>query len=142
MGASTRRGRECSKCGKNRSLALFATSRARVCDVCKRETRRKAHRKQTVAVYDITPVEYDRILKAQDGGCGGCGRAPRRNEWFDVDHDHRLEAAGETPRACVRGLLCRACNRKVLPYARNNPDTLRRLADYLEEPPAVKVLYP
>jgi hypothetical protein len=37
-------------------------------------------------------------------------------------------------------LACRACNRKVLAYARDNPETLRRAADMLERPPAIEAI--
>lgn len=137
--ASTAR-KVCTKCGVGRALSSYTSERGRVCAPCRKATRQKAHRVQRVAVYGITVAEYEAILAEQDGGCGGCGREPRRNEKFDVDHDHEKERAGLPPRGCVRGLLCRACNRKVLPYARNNPETLRRLAAYLDFPPAWRVL--
>lgn len=54
-----------------------------------------------------------------------------------VDHDHELAKSHPHPvsrgcKACVRGLLCRPCN-SMLGFARDDPDTLRSAADYIEE---------
>jgi hypothetical protein len=50
-----------------------------------------------------------------------------------VDHDH---AIGGSPLLSVRGLLCIYCNKYVLGNAKAwTPDTFRRAADYLENPP-------
>lgn len=49
--------------------------------------------------YGITPEEYEKLLKSQEGLCAnlGCG-----NLATDVDHCHKI---GE-----MRGLLCNGCN--------------------------------
>jgi hypothetical protein len=78
----------------------------------------------------LGPGEYARLLAAQDGVCAGC--AEPRNYRLDVDHCHKT--------GLVRGLLCRGCNRHVLKRARDNPHTLRRLAEYLTDPPAARIL--
>lgn len=75
--------------------------------------------------YGLTPEQFDSMLAAQGGICPGCKTATpggQFNQWH-VDHDHETGA--------VRGLLCRKCN-LLLGYAKDNPDTLRRLAEYLE----------
>jgi hypothetical protein len=136
----------CKRCGKARALRMFASPKARVCNPCKRSNNRRASRALRVKqTYGITLVEYDAILKAQDGKCAGCGGVRPYN--LHVDHDHRLEAfyveQGASPqeaaRLSVRGLLCARCN-KVLRDVRDGGETLRRLADYLDDPPARKVL--
>lgn len=82
--------------------------------------------------YKVSRVDYDAMWANQDGLCAGCGtglltlnRAPH------VDHDHSCCSGKIACGKCVRGLLCSRCN-IVLGQARDNPDTLRRLADYLE----------
>jgi hypothetical protein len=77
--------------------------------------------------YGLTLEAYDAILAAQGGRCPGCGTAINRTLQgrLAVDHDH---ATGQ-----IRGLLCSGCNLAV-GNARDNPSTLRNLADYLERP--------
>lgn len=133
--------RPCSRCGLKKLETSYTSARGKLCSVCRKKSGRTHARGSRIqSTYGITLKEYDAILAFQSGGCGGCARPPRAGENFDVDHDHALEKAGYPLRAQIRGLLCRACNRKVLPYARNNPETLKRLADYLENPPAMAVL--
>jgi hypothetical protein len=77
--------------------------------------------------YGLTEEQYLELYKSARGACQVCGtvptgRGPYRS--LNVDHDH---VTGR-----VRGLLCAACN-KALGYARDNSDTLRKLADYLEK---------
>ena len=71
--------------------------------------------------YGLTLAEYDSILENQDGGCAICGRSPRYN--LDVDHDHKT---GQ-----VRGLLCKPCNRHLLPAADDNQEVLFSAFTYL-----------
>lgn len=66
----------------------------------------------------------------------GCCRVCGEVSDLHIDHDHaccsRLGAS--TARGCgkcVRGLLCRGCN-TAIGMAKENPQTLRALADYLE----------
>ena len=80
--------------------------------------------------YGLEPGEYAKLLAAQGGVCAICKQSRRTR--LDVDHDHST--------GLVRGLACRSCNRKVLPYARNDPTILRNAADYLEDPPALRFL--
>ena len=74
--------------------------------------------------YHITPEEWEGIYEAQGEACAGCGYVPKDGgRRLSVDHDHKTKH--------VRGLLCWRCN-TVLGWARDNPKTLKRLADYLE----------
>lgn len=68
--------------------------------------------------YGLTPEGLE-ALRPADGSCRICRERPAEV----VDHDH---ATGK-----VRGMPCRLCN-SVLGFARDNPDTLRRAASYLE----------
>lgn len=77
--------------------------------------------------YGLTIERYHQILRRQRGVCPICEELPRvfRNgrAAFVVDHCHEAKV--------VRGLLCNQCN-VMLGNARDNPETLRRGAAYLE----------
>src|SRR5690606_16165725 len=79
---------------------------------------RRAHK---LKEYGLTPDDYDKMFRDQDGACATCGLVSDRS--LDVDHCH------ETGR--VRGLLCNNCNR-ALGHAKDDPKVLRRMAEYLE----------
>jgi len=92
--------------------------------------------------YGIDQAYYERLLARQDGRCGICQGTRRGN--LDVDHDHALErellASGvgkpEATRRSIRGLLCRRCNRRLLPSCRDDEQILLRAIEYLRFPPA------
>lgn len=139
--------RACSQCKKNRALKFFSGPKARVCRPCQTASARRRNRDRRLReTYGISADEYDALLKAQGGVCGICGG--ERKGSLDVDHDHKLAnalasegyPAAEAVRRSVRGLLCRQDNRRVLAAARDNPERLRRAADYLEHPPARELL--
>jgi hypothetical protein len=75
--------------------------------------------------YKITAEDYDALLAKQGGVCAICGGAdPRTTHGFwHVDHCH---TGGQ-----VRGLLCSTCNTGLGSFY-DQPDVLRRAADYLE----------
>jgi hypothetical protein len=125
--------RECSKCQRRRADRFFVGTRGRVCASCRKKGRKRTSREAHVQrTYEVTPNEYKKILKTQGGKCV-CGRPPR-----DVDHDHAIEKL-EGIRASVRGVLCRSCN-IALSKVRDDPERLRALARYLENPPAYHVI--
>jgi hypothetical protein len=77
--------------------------------------------------YGITLEDYNALLEKQERSCAICkskevNRKTDKN--FCVDHNHKT---GE-----VRGLLCHSCN-AMLGKAKENSDTLRNAAAYLEE---------
>lgn len=61
-------------------------------------------------------------LAAQNGLCAICGGPPGKRS-LNVDHDH---VSGN-----VRDLLCATCNVGI-GVMRDNPDLLRKAADYIE----------
>ncbi|MVO87406.1 hypothetical protein GPA10_22230 [Streptomyces sp. p1417] len=104
-----------------------------MCSTCRRKTRRNAsHESRVTTTYGLGKGEYQALMEYQGGVCAIC-RESRRYR-LDVDHDHKT--------GLVRGLTCRLCNRGILPKSRDNPETLRNAADYLEDPPAVRFLGP
>jgi hypothetical protein len=132
------RRRICKKCGKRRGIEKF-TPRGRTCIVCRKSTKNTIARSaRLVRTYGITEGEYRDLLAAQGGCCAICKGTRRQN--LDVDHDHKHEKENGETRASVRGLLCKRCNRRLLPACLDNPDILRAAIEYLECPPARKVL--
>ena len=118
----------CDQCGKNRALKFFTGTKGTVCSTCKKKRRRAwSHQHRIKETYGLEAGEYGILFDAQGGVCAIC--KGKRNYRLDVDHDHKT--------GFVRGLLCKACNRKILPHARDSPDVLRSAADYLENPPAL-----
>lgn len=93
-----------------------ASSRSR-CKLSKRNSR-------LIADFGIDAATYDAMLAAQDGRCAICrsefGDSQRRP--LHVDHCHTT--------GIIRGLLCSACNFGIGKF-RDNPDLLRRAADYV-----------
>jgi len=109
----------------------YAVARSKRCKICQRKNaRRTRHSAHLKATYGISISDYDSMLRLQCGVCAICGGGTSKN-FLATDHDH---ATGE-----VRGLLCANCN-KVLGRFRDRAGTFRRAADYLDSPPARKVL--
>lgn len=158
----------CSACKKKKPLTQFgpdaktSTGKSSWCKQCKREYQREyakqrredprwreAHNKQArssrVNWYGINEQDYEEIQALQGDGCAGCGyKPPPEKRRLDIDHRHQKQDKKREPweRApMVRGLLCHRCNR-VLGILKDNPETLRKLAAYLESPPAHKILLP
>ena len=75
----------------------------------------------------MTEEDYQRMLKAQNGGCAICGK----DEELHVDHCHDT--------SMVRGLLCRECNMDIgklghdvePPTARDNLLMLQQIIAFL-----------
>jgi hypothetical protein len=69
--------------------------------------------------YGITADFYRQVLAMQGGKCAICQRATGAARRLAVDHDHKqavLDGHAEDHgcKNCVRGLLCKSCNRNVL----------------------------
>lgn len=103
-------------------------------------TRDAAHSARIEKQYGITGEQYWYLWRQQGGVCYICQRARGTSKRLSVDHDHsccpELPACGK----CVRGLLCKSCNRDVLGHLRDDPEALRRALHYLEHPPAKELL--
>lgn len=85
---------------------LDARCKSCVADVVKRQPNRTMNKRRVHLLrrYGLTLAEYDAMLSQQDGRCGICRRTTSNNLY--VDHNHET---GE-----VRGLLCHACNVKLI----------------------------
>lgn len=80
-----------------------------------------------LAVYGMTPADYNELLVAEMDQCPICLRGFGDGRPPCIDHSH---GSGQ-----VRGLLCSACN-GTLGFLHDNAGWLRRAAEYLERPPA------
>lgn len=58
--------------------------------------------------YNLTDVQFDDMVVAQDGNCAICGHKDSRG--LSVDHDHACCPGRNSCGKCVRGLLCGRCN--------------------------------
>lgn len=79
--------------------------------------------------YGMTGEEYGEMLAAQKGLCAICGKPETAMfkgtpKVMHVDHCHETNQ--------VRALLCGCCN-GMLGLAKDNPETLRAAADYVEK---------
>lgn len=86
-----------------------------------------AHERRVQQEYGLKPGEYGKIYLAQSGVCAICRRATGATRKLSVDHSHKT--------GLVRGLLCRPCN-DLLGHLRDDPETARRIVNYLLNPPA------
>ena len=106
---------------------------------CKPCASSKAHAKRVLDTYSITADQYAAILAAQGGACYICRRKPGLKR-LACDHDHRCCPGPVSCGRCVRGLLCRNCNRDVLGHLKDDVTALERAIAYLTNPPAREVL--
>ena len=134
--------RTCHTCKKQvpidrmRRVRGVVIGRCKACEVIRVREWGKRHpgrKKDTVLrkKYGITLAEYKQMLREQGGKCAICRRYERKIDprtkkamMLAVDHPH--DDSGT-----VRGLLCSECNRAIGLF-RDNPDWLRRAAEYVE----------
>jgi hypothetical protein len=83
------------------------------------------------SLYGLTLEQFDDRL-AQQGGCGACGSTTHNGHNWHVDHDHACCPGAKSCGECVRGILCALCN-LAIGYAKDDPERLRNMADYLEQ---------
>jgi hypothetical protein len=134
--------KKCIACGIEKDLSLFHKAgfesdgrqkyRSRCSDCIKPVTKNryhsnKEHLRKTVrnhqlkAMYGITADDYEKMKEEQRDKCFLCGGKDKKR--LSVDHCH------DTGR--VRKLLCSSCN-FALGLFRDNPELLRKAADYVE----------
>lgn len=113
----------CRRCGEE------LTGRQRVwCSVeCQKINSREQRLQQH---FHLSLADYNKILDFQHGKCAVCSRTPKPGKALAVDHDHQT--------GFVRGLLCFACNKRLL--GARSDRAVFALAAYLREPPAKKAL--
>lgn len=94
----------------------------------------RQHAAYVAKQYGLSKDEQAALWSFQGKRCP-CGRTPTRMP--DTDHDHSCCDGPTSCGRCVRGLLCRACNKDVI--GRYSAAQLRALADYLDDPPAAQL---
>jgi hypothetical protein len=123
--------KQCVKCGKNKDVMKgFKTPRGRVCITCQRGSRRASTKDARLKEsFNITMEQWQQLLTYGGGGCWICGGY---RPTYDVDHDHALEKAGMPIEATIRGLLCKRCNRRLLPSCKDDVQILEQAIWYLK----------
>lgn len=123
--------RTCQQCRKNRALKFFSP-KGRICSSCQSKSRSKgSHEARVMETYGLLKGEWDKLFEYQGGKCSICGG--KRRYRLHTDHSHKS--------GLVRGLLlCKTCNSRLLPAAKDNPEILQAAIDYLRDPPAGRVL--
>lgn len=107
-----------------------------------RERKQTSRARYVWETYGITEEQYQALYEAQGGRCYICQRAKGTGrKRLAVDHDHGCCPEPPTCGTCVRGLLCKPCNRDVLGHLRDDPDALERAAEYIRHPVATRVIY-
>jgi hypothetical protein len=94
-----------------------------------------ARDKRIEDTYNLTATDYDALLAYQDGACAICQRATGKTRRLSVDHDHACCNGPRSCGRCVRGLLCKPCNR-MLGHLRDQPRAFLRAAEYLTNWPS------
>lgn len=121
--------RTCPTCGELLPASAFRprlrgpgnkTSRCSRCEA-RPELRRR---------HGLFAAEKTAIAIAQDG-CAICGRPDPGGHGWTIDHDRNCCPGDQSCADCRRGVLCTWCN-TALGYAADDPEVLRRMADYLE----------
>jgi hypothetical protein len=122
--------KQCTLCNEVKPLSEFNANSGykdgyyKHCKKCHYEVYgRDAHFRRT---YGITEKEYNDFVEKQNHKCSVCEcEVTNSAQWgrLVVDHCHNTGK--------IRGFLCQPCN-MALGSARDNPTTLRKLADYLE----------
>jgi len=105
------------------------------------ERRAKSRAAHVEKTYSISEEQYQAIYEAQGGVCYLCRRARGTGrKRLSVDHDHACCPGSVSCGKCVRGLLCKTCNRDGRGQARDEIAYFERAIEYLKDPPAKTVL--
>lgn len=100
---------------------------------CRAHASEAAHASHVRRTYEITPEEYEALLRWQGGRCYICGQLPRSKR-LAIDHNHRTDE--------VRGLLCAndewGCN-VLLRRLLNDVEVARRALAYVELSPLARM---
>ena len=103
-------------CARGHEISVVGRLKNGRCKECARRWVKNSNLKR---MYGIRVLDYDRILKDQNGGCAVCGST----ELLRVDHDHIT--------LVVRGILCHSCNVSA-GLLKESPSRIKALAAYLE----------
>jgi hypothetical protein len=119
---------------------LADTGYCQRCYYARRRHRRSTGRISAVKrLYGWLAHEIDALRRFQRGRCAICPNRVGVVKQGAMDHNHAMERAGVANRYTVRGILCSTCNR-YLRHIGDDPAVAIRMAMYLIDPPAPKVL--
>jgi hypothetical protein len=135
--------KKCSTCKKTQSAEEFVVLKTGLkgatCNRCRHLTEEwREHNPERVSflsfrnylkrLYSLEIEDF----RAMGDACWICGTTdPGANrKHLHVDHDHACCPSGKSCGKCVRGLLCNDCN---LGHFKDDPELLRRMADYIEK---------
>jgi hypothetical protein len=110
----------CRLCAKKDREAIYSRPEART------KLRKIEKRSKLKYRYGISEEEYKRLLAAQGGVCGICGKPPmggRNTKHLNVDHSHDNNV--------VRGLLCHRCNTALGQFG-DNLEGVMKVVAYLQ----------
>lgn len=88
-----------------------------------RKRARDGRRRQKLRMFGLTEESFAELSARQGDVCAICSKPEPTQAKLVMDHDH---ATGQ-----FRGLLCSLCN-PAIGLMRDEPETLRAAADYLE----------
>lgn len=106
---------ECIECNKKRSVKWGMNNKA------------KKHLNEIKSLYGISQIEYEKMLKDQNGKCKIChsdSTNHKKQKRFNIDHDHKTGK--------IRGLLCQKCNIGVGAF-KDSCEILGNALKYLKE---------
>jgi hypothetical protein len=99
------------------------------CDIVFCKNKHKA--RGLCGTHDATKRTYnltsEKLVEMLSQPCEVCGTT----DSLTIDHDHSCCNKRSSCGKCVRGTVCQNCNR-AMGQAKDNPQTLRMLADYLD----------
>lgn len=121
----------CPTCGKVKHANKFHPN-ARTPDGLSTYCKPCQYAKQVEKQYGITGEDYLKMLEEQEGRCYLCGQEETTKIKGKAGQTRRLSVDHCHAKGHVRALLCGKCN-TGLGYFRDDPQLLRKAADYLEE---------
>lgn len=140
MGDEQEPAKTCNKCKQAKPHSEFyrltrsrdgRLGHCKPCDNAIKKARcpKKIRKYKLQQMYGVTE-EWFAAQRAK--GCAICGSLePKGRQDFAVDHDHGCCPNASSCGECVRGVLCNPCN-MALGGFKDDPDLLRRAADYVE----------
>ena len=106
-------------------LIIYGSNHYFLCSPCKADVNRLGR-------FGLSPADFEFLLKIQGYNCAVCEQPLKlKQHKFAVDHCHDSDD--------VRGILCRDCN-VALGGFKDDPNTLLKAAEYLNNPPALGVV--
>ena len=115
-----------SEYARNKAKAWRLANPERVAEY-RLKNRRKSYIQEAFRKYGITSDEFYSLMVKQQDSCATCFTP---FNWSDRETKPHIDHCHATKK--VRGILCKKCN-SVLGMVKDNPDTLKNLAEYLRK---------